>query len=79
MGPPLALPSALYLSKTMLKFRTYAQLPGILKAFARSQWSDAGEGDGWLYRTYDGALTGRIPDEDIESNQAEVNYGCHID
>lgn len=57
-----------------LKFRPYAQLPGILKAAARTRWVDADNGDGWLYRTYNGALTDRIPDEaDIESGIQQID------
>ena len=57
-----------------LKFRPYAQLPSILKAAARTRWSDAADGDGWLYKTLDGALLDRIPDDsEIEAHpQQEV-------
>lgn len=52
-----------------LKFRPYAQLPGILKAANRARWNDATDGDGYLYRTCDGALIDRIPDDsEIEAH-----------
>lgn len=58
----------------MLKFRPYAQLAGVLKAAARARWSNATDGDGYLYRTCDGALLDRIADDsDIEAHpQQEV-------
>lgn len=51
-----------------LKFRPYSQLPGLLRAAARTRWPDAHDQDGWLYKTCDGALIDRIPDDsDIEA------------
>jgi len=43
------------------RLRPYSELPGILKAAARKAWKDSAEGDGYKYKTLDGALIERIP------------------
>lgn len=50
------------------KLRPYSELPGILKAAARTAWDAAGATDGYLYKTLSGSLIERLespemPDE----------------